>query len=544
MPEAKKKIAYFCAEFGIDTNLPTYAGGLGILAGDTLLEAAEQNRSIYGVGLLYQGKYFLQEFTPDGMQTEDSSPFQTENTKLVLPVEIMGKRLIVSIKFFGEEIKIAAYQQRLGDTATLYLLTSDLDGNPDSWRDVMSCEYCCGDDAQIKQQFILGLGGIKILKKLNIKPDIYHFQEGRPIFAHWEIAKNIIETTKVKFTDALEKAKESIVYTNHTLVPDGNLIYPKEMLESYASSFVSENQIPIDPQKLIEPGLVENGFSITKYALNTSSKQSAVSKLHGKLCKKLWPSYDWKVITNGVYIPRWQKSEFANPSITDYALWEAHLSAKRDLARVVAKRSGFTYSTDSLVIGWARRITPYKQIDKIFKNIERLQKILKNTERPVQILMAGKAHPGDDMGKKCIQDVMKIMTNHLSGNALFIPNYDIALAYHMVSGVDLWLNTPELGKEACGTSGMKALSNGVLNLTVPDGWTAEVDWEGVGWTLDNKNISESIYQKLEEDIIPMFYNRVEYSYSPDWISMMKKSIELSKKFSTKKMLEEYEKALY
>lgn len=518
-------VAYFCAEFGIDSNLPTYAGGLGILAGDTLLEAAQQDFPMIGVGLLYQGRQFLQEFNDEGWQQEDSSPFQAENTHIIRLIEKKGQKIELNIRFFGQEVKIQAYQQRLGPVTTLYLLTSDVEGNPEDWRNIMSAEYCCGDETQLRQQLVLGIGGVKLLDKLNIKPRIYHFQEGRPIFAHWEMLR--------------KGKKQKIAYTNHTLVPDGNLIYNVDLVRSYADSFAHEHNLNAD--ELIEPGLInEKGFSITKYGLEIADSVSAVSKLHGKLCQENWPQYDWKVITNGVHLPRWQAHNFKNPSLSEHQLWQEHVKQKNELARVVLKRSGFSYDPNRLVIGWARRISGYKQVERIFEDIDRLEKIVKNSGRPIQILIAGKAHPGDNRGKKCIQDVMKLMTKYLSGYALFIPNYDIALASYLVKGVDVWLNTPQYGKEACGTSGMKAASNGVLNASVADGWVAEANLTNSGWIIDHTRLSDHLYELIESEISPLFY----VEDKSKWITRMRESIKLAQKFSSSRMLEEYEKLLY
>jgi starch phosphorylase len=543
LPNTKNPVAYLCAEFGTDSNLPTYAGGLGILAGDTLLEAAEQNFPMLGIGLLYQGRKFLQEFTPDGWQVEDASPFQAENTSLVRPVEIKGKRLILNLNFNNEPVKVIAYRQRIGPSVSLYLLSTDFDGNSEAWRDIMQAEYAGGDETQLKQQLILGIAGLRLLETLGIKPSLYHFQEGRPIFAHWELTRRQMVKNKISFPEASKAATEKIVYTNHTLVPDGNLVYNTNLLRPYAESFARD--CGCGCQDLLAPGLTKNGnFSITKYGLETSKVASAVSRLHGKLCKKLWPEYAWQVVTNGIFLPRWQDVAFKNPGLSDHQLWDLHLSKKRDLAHVVKRRSGFSYDPDCLVVGWARRISGYKQVEKLFQDPDRLLKIVAASSRPVQILIAGKAHPGDDIGKKCIQDMMKTMADHLSNHALFIPNYDIALASYMISGVDLWLNTPEYSKEACGTSGMKALSNGVLNCSVADGWVAEFNLSEVGWVIDHTNLSQSLYGLLENEIVPMFYSRDSELLPREWIIRMRSSIALSRRFSTEKMLEGYIKKLY
>lgn len=528
LPSPKHPIAYFCAEFGIDSNLPTYAGGLGILAGDTLLEAAQQDFPMVGIGLLYQGKSFLQEFDSQGWQTEHRSPFESQNTMLVRPVTYQGQKLKLSLNFFGHEITVAPFQQRLGENTSLFLLSSDFDQNPEAWRAIMNTEYCCGDESQLMQQMVLGIGGMRLLDALHLTPSVLHFQEGRPIFAHWELLR--------------KKSKIPIVYTNHTLVPDGNLIYNSQLVRRYSDDYAQ--QYNLSSPDLLNPGLIEpNGFSITKYGLNVADKISAVSKIHHSLCQKTWPGHQWEYVTNGIHLPRWQSARLSNPGLSDHALWEVHLSKKRDLAHVVQKRSGFSYDPNRLVLGWARRITGYKQVEKIISNSPDLARIIKNSDMPIQILVAGKAHPGDQAGKRCVQDVMRVMTHELSGHALFIPNYDISLATQLISGVDVWLNTPEYGKEACGTSGMKALSNGVINCTVADGWAAEVNWDGIGWVLNHKDITNSFHDILEHQIVPLYYQN-QADLPRDWIAMMRKSLELSKSYSTSRMLTEYQEKLY
>lgn len=241
---------------------------------------------------------------------------------------------------------------------------------------------------------------------------------------------------------------------------------------------------------------------------------------------------------------RWQDSEMRSPSLSDENLWEQHMIKKKELADTVKKRTGFTYDPKRLVISWARRLAAYKQPKAIFKDIERLKSIIENADRPVQILYAGNSHAADPGSKSLIEEVIELFASKLSGNAIFIPNYNISLANHLTSGSDIWLNTPRGNLEACGTSGMKAISNGVLNCTVLDGWTYEVDWEGIGWTINPDNVAEDFYKLLEEEIAPLYFERDENGIPKEWVSRMKKSIELSKKFSAERMLDEYKKKLY
>jgi len=535
-------VAYFCAEFGIDTNLPTYAGGLGVLAGDILLEASEKDFPMVGVGLLYEGKYFIQKISGEGWQSQEASYFHSDNTSAVRPVEVRGEPLVIRCSFLGEEVLVGAYQQRIGERVNLYFLTTDLEQNSDAWRNVLAVEYGGGDEGQFKQQLILGIGGAKLLEALNIKPRVYHFNEGRPIFVFWELVRRYVSNDKLAFTEAYQKAKNEIVYTNHTLVPAGNLTYDLNLVLPFAQAYAAENSL--DASELVKPGIDENNrFNITLFALNTSRKASSVSKLHYKLSQKEWPDYEWVNVTNAVHLSRWQYRGFKNKNITDEVLWESHQKQKEELQKITLERTGIGYDPNWLVLSWARRISDYKNMDVIFTDVERLNKIASSSQMPIQILIAGKAHWGDEEGKKQIQNAIDYMKEELFGHAIFIPNYDLYLAIHMVRGSDVWLNTPSLGKEASGTSGMKAISNGVLNCTVADGWAAEVDWENMGWVLEPDQIADSLYETIETKIQPLYYQR-EDGLPKKWIKMMRASISTADKFSTEKLLSAYEAKLY
>lgn len=544
MPNLKNDspVAYFCAEFGIDTNLPTYAGGLGVLAGDILLEAAEQGFPMVGVGLLYEGKYFIQKIGGDGWQSQEASYFRSDNTRAVRPVEIKGEPLIISTHFADEEVFIGAYKQRISEEVMLYFLTTDLEQNTDIWREVLAVEYGGGDEGQLKQQLILGIGGVRLLEALGIRPKAFHFNEGRPIFVFWELVRKYMSQNSLTFGDAARKAKSEIVYTNHTLVPAGNLTYDLNLVRPFAEHYASS--FGMDANDLLMPGIDDNNrFSITLYALNVSCKASSVSKLHHKLAKQEWPNYDWVNITNAVHLPRWQYRAFRNENITDEELWSAHLIQKQELQKITFERTGIGYDPNWLVMSWARRISDYKNMEVIFADVQKLNEIVSKAEMPILILIAGKAHWGDEAGKRAIQNAIDFMKNELYGHAIFVPNYDLYLAMHMVRGSDVWLNTPTLGNEASGTSGMKAIANGVLNCTVADGWAAEVDWEGMGWVLNPEKMAESLYETIETKIQPQYYER-ENGLPSQWILMMKKSIAASHKFSMDKLLAAYEEKLY
>lgn len=534
--------AFFCTEFGIDNDLPTYSGGLGVLAGDFINAAADENFPMVGIGILYKGKEFMQHITGSGAEEQRDSEFD-HDTSFLRPTTKKSKPLLINIRLDNSEIMVKSYHIRLADNTVMFFLSTDVDGNPPEWISDMNTLYRGDTDSQIRQQILLGIGGIKLLNSLNIKPRLYHINEGRPGFIIWEIAAEIMKEENISFQNAWEKAKEKIVYTNHTLVAAGNLNYPAEIVEKWALGFAKN--LNVNANYLIKDGLADaNTFSITQFALNISKKQSAVSKIHAEHARNEWPDYDWIPITNGVHLPRWQDSDFRDTSLSDEQIWELHLTKKRELVDTVIKRTGFEYDANRLVISWARRLAEYKQPKQIFSDINRIKQLISNPERPVQLLYAGNSHSADPRAKSIIEHIIKLFASELSGHAIFIPNYNISLANHLVSGSDVWLNTPKGNLEACGTSGMKAISNGVLNCTVVDGWTHEVNWEGVGWTLDPEIVGGSFYKLLEYEIIPMYYQRDENGLPNKWIQRMKKSINLAEKFSAKRMLSQYKEKLY
>lgn len=543
MTAATAPIAYFSLEFGIDSNIPTYAGGLGILAADTLLQAADDNIPMVGIGMMYKGKRFIQKINDEGMQYEEPTPFRLDGSSCFRRVDVVGMPVRFDIQVGNETVWIEAYKQRLGDAVTLYLLTTDVEGNSDYWRNVYDEIYWGDDEEQIRERIIFGVGGMKLLSHLKVKPSVIHIQEGRPSLVALHVMGEIkAKNPDLSFEQILEETKKKIVYTNHTLVAAGIHSYDRGLVEKYINPIAQG--FGFSTEDIIKLGLMEDGrFHTTKFALNVSHIASSVSTPHGRLAKKEYPGYNWVNITNGVYLPRWQQPEYTNMNIDDHTLWEIHKQKKHSLMREVTTRVGFGYDSDWLTISWARRVSGYKQLQALFADIDRLQGMLSDPTRPIILLVAGKAHPGDTAGKELIQSIISNMKGKLSGHAMFVHNYDIALASELVSGSDVWVNTPEWGKEASGTSGMKAISNGVINATIPDGWAMEVDWQGTGWALDHENLTESLYTTIEK-ARDLYYTRNEQGIPVEWIQMMRKSIALAQKYSAKRMLAEYQKRLY
>jgi glycogen phosphorylase len=536
-------IAYFCAEFGLEPKYPWYAGGLGVLAGDTLKQANDEKFPMVGIGLMYRGEASQQVLTLDGQQEEVDSLFDPL-TNGIEHVYQDDEPLFIKVHLTEIDVWLRVWKKTLGDSVTLYLLDTDTDQNQLSERSITHLLYSGTEESVIKQQLLLGIGGVKVLHHLGIHPSVYHVQEGRPSFLHWQLIRAYMEQNGMDFMEAREQARQKTVYTNHTLVGAGNPSYDASLLKRYAQYYA--DKMGVNVETLLEVGLEgdPDRFFVTRFALNTSVRASGVSQLHTKLSAESWPGYDWMNITNGVHLPTWQDPTLKSLQDKPAELWQRHQQLKQNLSEFVQRRTGYSYNPDHLVITWARRLAGYKRFTALFEDLERLVAILKNTNRPVQLLMAGKAHRLDTTGKQLLQEIVGYMQNELSGQALFIPNYDLEVANYLVKGSDLWLNTPELGKEACGTSGMKAISNGVVNCTVADGWSAEVEWFGKGWTLDSERISEDLYQKLEHEIVPLYYQRSAHGVPEQWVQMMQASMTLSEQFSAARMLKEYREKLY
>lgn len=537
----KSPVAYFSAEFGIDNDLPTYSGGLGILAADIISEAADQDYPFVGVGILYKGKNFIQHITSEGFAETRDSQFDHDSSFLRQTTN-NGKPVVIELDVNGQTIFIKSYHIRLSDNTVLFFLSTDLDVNPPEWVSDMDALYIGDTDSQIRQQIILGVGGVKLLNALSITPRIYHINEGRPSFLVWGLTQNIMKKENLDFGEAWKKSVEKIVYTNHTLVAAGNLVYPIESVKKWSASFAEK--MGVESDLIVKDGIDPNGnFSITQFSLNVSSKQSAVSSSHAKGAQTSWPKYKWISITNGVHMPRWQDSDYRK-KLSDTELWELHMKKKRELVASVVQRTGIGFDPNRLTIAWARRLAEYKRPTLIFSDLERLKRILQNKDYPIQLIFAGNSHTADSTSKPLIEEVIKLFASELAGSAIFVPNYNISLANHLTSGADVWLNTPQGNLEACGTSGMKAAANGVINFTVLDGWTYEVDWKDIGYVIDPTNSAESIYKTLEEEIVPTFYEKNGSEYPQKWLLRMRKSITMSEQFSSKRAFEDYKKKLY
>ena len=536
-------VAYFCAEYGFDTSLPLYAGGLGVLAGDTVRAAADANEPFVAVGLLYRGKGMIQAITEAGLQEEQDYTFDPVSHGLE-HVYVDDQPLFIKVHMSTSEVWLRCWKKTFSDNVTLYLLDSDTDQNDPPQRQITHRLYHGTDESQLQQMFLLGVGGVKLLNTLGIHPRLYHVNEGRPAFLIWQLIRQYMDLHAVDYESARKLAINKIVYTKHTLVAAGNKVFSMDTLKSYCEYYAQKMRI--STEYLLSPGWSDDGsgFSVTRFALNSSSKSNGVSQLHTNLSQKQWPEYNWCNVTNGVHLPTWQDQQMSVQS-APLALWQRHLELKHQLSTYVHHKTGYQYDSTQLVLGWARRLAGYKQLPLLFSDLDRIKAILHHQERPVYLLIAGKVHQGDTAGKEMLQAVINHMQTELSGQVLFIPNYNLEIAQQLTRGVDVWLNTPEYGKEACGTSGMKALANGVLPLAVADGWSAEIlpDSAG-GWTIDHTQTANSLYTLLEQLVVPLYYQRDQNDLPSAWADRMQIAVNLAHQISAKRMFTEYQTNLY
>lgn len=599
------QIAYFCMEFGLTSNLKLYSGGLGILAGDYLKEASDSGTNFIGVGLLYRNGYFKQEISLHGEQL-DQEDVQNFNNLPILPVyDNEGEWLTISIAFPGRTLFAKIWKIEVGKVP-LYLLDADIPENQSEDRLITSQLYGGDWENRLKQELLLGIGGVRLLRKLNIVPDVFHYNEGHVAFAGLERLLILIQEENLSFEEAIEVVRSSSLFTTHTPVPAGNDTFSEELMRTYLSHHASLFNINwshlMALGKANENDLNEK-FSMNFLATRLSQEINGVSRIHEKVSRRifnhLWNGYSEEEshighVTNGVHFltwvsPEWQTLFSTNLSIDsktcqlnwkeikkidDKVIWNLHCKHKKTLLKEIKKRieqdAVFQFSNinelislidfydeNTLIIGFARRFVTYKRSSLLFSNLEKLQSIVKESKFPVLFVFAGKAHPKDKEGQNMIRNIIEISNQkNFYGRVLFLQNYDIELAKYLVQGVDVWLNTPEMEMEASGTSGMKAALNGVLNLSMPDGWWAEAYNSNIGWSLvdakykiindiQNEVDSETLYHILENELIPLYSERNKENIPVKWVNKMKNSIaEIASNFTTKRMLDEYMNTYY
>lgn len=609
MEAAKDKkapqIAYFSMEYGLHDNLKIFSGGLGILAGDYLKEASDTNTNMIGIGLLYRYGYFKQTITLEGKQQANYIAQDFNKIPVVPELDEEGNQKRIIVRFPGRNVYVKIWRANVG-RIPLYLLDTDDIDNQDQDKLITSRLYGGDWEFRFKQEMILGIGGTRVLKALGLKPDIYHCNEGHAAFIGFERLNDLISARNLKFDEALEIVRASTLFTTHTPVPAGHDAFEENMLRTYMSHYPDRLKITWDKMMSLGRLNPNDKFSMSYLAANISQEVNGVSWLHGIVSQKmfapLWNGYFPEenhvgYVTNGVHYQTWtsktwQKlyettfgdgfmSDMSNPkywekinNVDDADIWDIRKLQRTRLINYVKNRvrENWIRSYESpsnmvtvlekldekvLTIGFARRFATYKRGDLLFRNPERLAAILNNPKMPVQILFAGKAHPNDGAGQDLIKRIVEFSKRpEFLGKILFIEDYDIGLAKKLVQGVDIWMNTPTRPLEASGTSGMKAVMNGALHFSVLDGWWVEGYREGAGWALPQERVYENqdfqneldtqtIYNMLENEIVPMFYDCSDDGIPHRWVKCIKKSIaEIVPMFTTKRMIDDYKDRFY
>jgi starch phosphorylase len=607
-PDMPFQVAYFSAEFGLAECLPIYSGGMGILAGDTLKSASDLNVPVVGVGLLYQEGYFSQYLTADGwqMETYPVNDFYTMPVSLVRDKK--GAPRTVSVNFKGRPVKILIWRIDVG-RVPLYMLDTNVGVNEPEFRRTTAQLYGGDRETRLRQEIVLGIGGVRALKALGIEPTVIHINEGHSAFSALERINILRKEEGLSFDAAREVVLASTVFTTHTPVAAGHDLFDPELVRAYFEEYSKELGINfkvllgygrLDPRDEDEP------FGMNTLALRLSAHTNAVSRLHRKvsqsMCQKVWhhhPVEDVPIdyITNGIHVPSWISRDMAalfnrylgldwaeDPDnkrvweqaeqIPDPELWRTHERCRENLVGFIRRRleeqlnrrgapvsevqaASEVLTPEALTIGFARRFATYKRGTLLFRDPDRLDRIVNHPEYPVQIVLAGKAHPQDNEGKEFIKTIFHLAREkRFYRRIIFLEDYNIHLAQRLVSGCDLWLNTPRRPLEACGTSGMKALANGSLNLSVLDGWWDEGYHRNFGWAIGHGEVyqnhafqddieSRDLYNLLEEEIVPLFYQRGPDGIPRGWVEKMRAGLQrLVPVFNSHRMVQEYANQYY
>jgi starch phosphorylase len=568
-------VAYFSTEFGLDESLPIYSGGLGVLAGDHLKSASDLGVPLVALGLFYREGYFRQALDGDDWQNEqypvnDPSrlPLQEQDVSATVEIADDAGALV--------PVRARVWRAQVGRIA-LYLLDTDVDDNPEWARRITDRLYGGDRSHRLRQELVLGIGGVRVLRALGLEPTVFHMNEGHSAFLQLERLRELVEDQGVAREAAVERLRASTVFTTHTPVPAGNEVFDAALVEQNVSSLVARCGYSWD--EFVALGRItsgDGGFGLTPFALRTSAYPNGVSALHGEVSREMWHGL-WPErslddvpigsVTNGVHARTWigdalgellgTEEDTGTPDfarayeLADEDLWQAHVAAKVELGNALSRRLGLAFDPDALTIGFARRFATYKRADLLFSDPDRLRRLLADSERPLQLVFAGKAHPADEGGKQLIQRILAFIRDSGSaGRVAFVQDYEMSVARALVQGVDVWLNNPRRPLEASGTSGMKAALNGVVNCSILDGWWVEGyspdtgfaiggDWIASDDTAQDAADADALYDVLEQQVIPAYYDRAR------WLELMRNSIaQLGARFNTNRMVIEYVESLY
>ncbi len=603
-----KPVAYFSAEFGIHESVPIYSGGLGVLSGDHIKSASGLGVPLVAIGLFYDQGYFKQHLDLDGYQREEYLDTKVENVPMEPAVDAKGKQITVAIDTRTGQLLAKVWLMHVG-RVKLFLLDCDVEGNRPEDRELTSRLYGGDHRTRIRQELVLGVGGVKALSALGITPGVYHLNEGHSVFCTLEAIRERMQNDGQTFDNALREVAQHTVFTTHTPVPAGHDRFDGGLIEEHLGPL--RDQLRISYEQLMGLGRVEphnegESFCMTVLGLKLSRRANAVSCLHGHVTRRMWAHlWPWRVeeeipighITNGVHVPSWLAHQMlqlydrnfpvgwlhrmGEPDVWQHILqvdpgelWEVHHALKNLLLAFVRRRvsrqcrrrgesdavveaARNLLDPNILTIGFARRFATYKRADLIMSDVERMYRLLNDPERPIQIIFAGKAHPADEPGKQLIKRIANSRHDeHCAGRIVFIEDYDINVCRHMIQGVDVWLNNPRRPLEASGTSGQKVVLNGGMNLSVLDGWWAEA-YDGtngfaigrgtshVSDQISDQRDAQNLFEALENEVIPLYYERDVDGLPRGWIQRMMNSISsLAWRFSAHRMVMDYTKSAY
>jgi starch phosphorylase len=597
-PGLERPIAYFCAEFGLHNSVPIYSGGLGILAGDHLKASSDLGLPLVGVGLFYTKGYFDQRLRIDGWQEDSDASFEIDTTPLERLIGPAGEPYLTVVRTFGRPVHVGAWRIMVG-RVPVYLLDTNLAQNDPTDRDLSAKLYAGGPAMRLRQEWILGVGGVRVLRAVGVDPAAWHANEGHAAFMLIERLRELT-VEGVPYEQAVARVRARSVFTTHTPVPAGHDRFGVDQVAACAGPVWEE--MGISPEAFLQiGGLPEDEqplYHMTATALRLCGRVNGVARKHGEVSRELWHSL-WPqlatdevpigAVTNGVHLPTWMSNQMRQLldrhlgegwlerldapgfwdsvlTLDDIELWALHSEMKQGLIAFIREEArrrwaerwkeaahvvgaGTLISPDAFIIGFARRFATYKRASLLFSDFDRLHDLLVNPWRPVQIIFAGKAHPEDEPGKEVLQQVYAFTRDpRLEGRVAFIEDYEMHLAHRLVQGVDLWLNVPRVPLEACGTSGMKAGLNGVPQLSTLDGWWAEGYMGLNGWAIppaqpgDNPDTvdAERLYDLLEQQVVPMYYRRDPRGLPVEWLHRMKHAMKTAgERFTARRMVQDY-----
>jgi glycogen phosphorylase len=582
------RVAYFCAEFGISANIPIYSGGLGILAGDHLKAASDLAIPLVAVGLFYYDGYFRQTIDESGQHERYTERTGTDIGAVPVTGDD-GLPIRITVDVPTGPVVAAVWRLMVG-SVTLFLLDANIPENAPAEREITARLYGGDREMRIRQELLLGIGGVRALAAVGVVPTVFHLNEGHSVFLQLERLRVLIDAGAT-YDDALAEVRRTSVFTTHTPVPAGNEVFADDLAAAYLGRAASDAGLSIDQLLTLGKVTDEPGFGLTPLALRTTARANGVSQLHGEVARRMWRGL-WPdrsvddvpigAVTNGVHVPTWLERgiaelateagvDLAAPAAPGFAqaasmpepgLWRAHRGNVARLVALANTRGAVAgahprLDPDALTIGFSRRFATYKRAGLLFRDPERLARILGAPDAPVQVILAGKAHPADNDGKALITMVTALAADpRMAGRVVFVPDYDMAIGAHILQGTDVWLNTPRLPMEASGTSGMKAAINGALNLSILDGWWAEGYTPSVGWAIDDGTIAgsddeqddrdhESLMRLLETVVVPAFYDRDADGIPRTWTAMMRAAIaRVGEQFSAARMLRDYTDGYY